>query len=161
MILTCSFSKQCWDKLDIHWEPFPGRLQAIQDKKIAHPSPFFLEKFIMAAWSIWKERNNKHFRAIPPSFQSWLNRFKRDSELLQHRVKEAKRPLILSFVNTLLQYSKFVLPSLLPQSGCETHHVNTPFYSAHLLSNILTQQEPFLLFLVKKKICEFKKCSLF
>ena len=33
MIFTCAFSKQCWGKLDILWEPFPGKLQAIQDQK--------------------------------------------------------------------------------------------------------------------------------
>ena len=74
MIFTCVFSRQCWSKLGIIWDPFPGRLQAIQDQKNNHPSPLFLEKFIVAAWSMWKERNNHHFRAIPPSLQSWLGR---------------------------------------------------------------------------------------
>ena len=35
MIFTCSFSKLCWDKLEIHWEPFHGRLQAIEVEKTA------------------------------------------------------------------------------------------------------------------------------
>ena len=59
------------------------------------------EKFTVAAWSIWKERNNKHFRAIDPSFRSWLDRFKKEFELLQYRVKEDSRPLVLNFVNSL------------------------------------------------------------
>jgi len=87
MIFTCSFSKSCWDKLAIHREPFPGRLQAIAIQKNGKNTPMFLERFMVAAWSLWKERNNKHFRAISPSLSSWLDRFKRDFELLQYRVK--------------------------------------------------------------------------
>ena len=132
MIFTCSFSKQCWDKLDILWEPFPGRLQAIQDQKNIHPSPLFLEKFIVTAWSIWKERNNHHFRAIPPSFQSWLGRFKRDFELLHHRVKEAHRPCILDFVNSLWQPTKLAYLSLatkwLIPTPCKYSIVECPFH---------------------------------
>ena len=88
MIFTCTFSKLCWAKLGLNWEPFLGRIQAVEDHRNSHPTPLFLEKFIVAAWSIWKERNNKHFRAITPSLTSWLDIFKRDFGLLQHRVNE-------------------------------------------------------------------------
>ena len=101
MIFTCNFSKRCWHALDINWEPFSRRLQAIEDQKASHPTPMLLEKFVVAAWSIWKERNNKHFRAIDPSFSSWLGRFKKDFQLLQHRVKEVHKPFVLNFVNSL------------------------------------------------------------
>ncbi|XP_073357964.1 uncharacterized protein [Aegilops tauschii subsp. strangulata] len=101
MIFTCNFSKHYWHALDINWEPFFGRLQAIEDQKASHPTPMLLEKFVVAAWSIWKERNNKHFRAIDPSFSSWLGRFKKDFQLLQHRVKEDHKSFVLNFVNSL------------------------------------------------------------
>ena len=101
MIFTCSFSKLCWAKLGFNWEPFLGRIQAVEDHRNSHPTPLFLEKFIVAAWSIWKERNNKHFRAITPSLTSWLDRFKKDFGLLQHRVKEEHRLLVLNLVHSL------------------------------------------------------------
>lgn len=101
MIFTCSFSKQCWQALDINWEPFGDRVQAIEDQQTNHPTPMLFENFVVASWSLWKERNNKHFRSIDPSFRSWLDRFKKDFELLQHRVKETNRSLVRNFVNSL------------------------------------------------------------
>ena len=101
MIFTCSFSHQCWARLDLEWDPSSNRFQAIQDKKESHATMMLLEKFLIAAWSLWKERNNRHFRAVVPTLQSWLSRFIRDFKLLQHRVKEARRPLVLDFVNSL------------------------------------------------------------
>ena len=101
MIFTYSFSKSCWDKLAIQCEPFPGRLQAIATQKNGNNTPMFMERFMVAAWSLWKERNNKHFGAINPSLNSWLDRFKRDFELFQYRVKEERRPFIINFVNSL------------------------------------------------------------
>ena len=101
MIFTCSFSRQCWARLNLNWEPFASRFQAIQDKKESRATKMLLEKFLLAAWSLWKERNNKHFRAVDPTLQSWLARFITDFSLLQHRVKEACRPLVLDFVASL------------------------------------------------------------
>ena len=101
MIFTCSFSRQCWARLNLNWEPFASRFQAIQDKKESRATKMLLEKFLLTAWSLWKERNNKDFRAVNPTLQSWLVRFITDFSLLQHRVKEACRPLVLDFVASL------------------------------------------------------------
>lgn len=57
----------------------------------------FMETFAVAAWGIWKERNDKLFRGIAPSTQSWLARF----GLLVHRSKQNLEPFIVSFVNSL------------------------------------------------------------
>ena len=62
--------------------------------------PMFLEVFVVAAWAIWKERNDKHFRGIQPSFVSWRNRFK-DFAMLVDRSKQEQDPYILSIVNLL------------------------------------------------------------
>lgn len=98
MIFTCTFSRQCWSKLNIDWPMISCRLQLIQTVKDTWHGPLFFKKFLVAAWSLWKERNNKHFRAVDPTVRSWIRRFKEDFELLQHRVKEAHRPLVTSFV---------------------------------------------------------------
>lgn len=58
----------------------------------------FMEVFIVAAWGLWKERNNKHFRGIVPSVDSWTQRFKSDFELLKYRSKESLEPFILHLV---------------------------------------------------------------
>lgn len=61
----------------------------------------FLEIFTVAAWGIWKERNNKHFRGVPPSHGSWLARFKNDFAMMVHRANIKFEPFILSFVAAL------------------------------------------------------------
>lgn len=74
--------------------PGGSRLQNITLAKEARGQPLFLEVFLLAAWSIWKERNNKHFRGIAPSKNSWLVRFKTDFSLLTYRAKEKHKHLI-------------------------------------------------------------------
>ena len=101
MVFTCQFSKRCWDTLHIQWPGFDDRLNALQLARIAWPNPFFTEVFLTAAWSLWKERNNKHFRGVAPSIASWFRRFKEDLGLLQHRIKGARRAALLSYCDTL------------------------------------------------------------
>ena len=106
MIFTCDFSRTCWTKLGIHWPPFDSRLAAIRLNRDSWPGPFFMEVFLAAAWSLWKERNNKHFRGVDPTIGSWLSRFKNDLGQLQHRIKEAHRG---SFVNLCTALGWFFL----------------------------------------------------
>ena len=61
----------------------------------------FLEVSAVAAWGIWKERNDKHFRGIQPSFVSWRNRFKKDFAMLVHLSKQEQGTYILSIVQLL------------------------------------------------------------
>lgn len=69
--------------------------------RAAWGQPMFMEIFAVAAWGIWKERNDKLFRGIAPSTESWLARFKKDFGLLVHRSKQNLEPFIVSFVNSL------------------------------------------------------------
>lgn len=61
----------------------------------------FMEIFTIAAWAIWKERNNMHFRGVVPSHGSWLASFKGDMSMMVHRTKQSLHPFINSFVNSL------------------------------------------------------------
>lgn len=101
MILTCQFSEGCWAKIGVDWPDFHNRFVALQNTQTIWPNPFFIETFYTAAWSLWKERNNKHFRGVAPSITSWFQRFKEDLGLLQHRVKGARRAALLSYCDTL------------------------------------------------------------
>lgn len=58
----------------------------------------FMEVFVIAAWSLWKERNNKHFRGLMPTLDGWLQRFKTDFEMMKHRTKEGLWPFIDHFL---------------------------------------------------------------
>ena len=101
MIFTCTFSQACWRKLGISWPPFTCRIQLLQQAKHSWGRPLFFETFLVAAWSHWKERNNKHFRRITPTVGGWLNRFKEDFGLLQHRTRGSHPAFISSFVSEL------------------------------------------------------------
>ena len=102
MIFSCPFSQSCWTRLNIAWPTFSCRLDLLQNTKESWPNPFFYETFLTAAWSIWKERNNQHFRGLAPSVESWLNRFKEDLSLLQHRVKAAHRAALINFCTSVV-----------------------------------------------------------
>jgi hypothetical protein len=38
--------------------------------------PFFLEASMLAAWELWKIRNDLNFNIQPPSQQRWFQNFK-------------------------------------------------------------------------------------
>ena len=101
MRFTCPFSQACWSQLGIVWPRFDCRLHVLQTTKDSWSGPLFLDIFLVAAWSLWKERNNKHFRRVDPSINSWLRRFKEDFGLLQHRTKRDHSALIASFLADL------------------------------------------------------------
>lgn len=101
MIFSCSFSQACWSKLGVVWPSYSCRLQLLHGMHQTWDGPlFFFDIFLTAAWSLWKERNNKHFRGTIPSIDTWLNRFIQDFSLLQHRTKEALSASIASFVHS-------------------------------------------------------------
>ena len=54
----------------------------------------FMEVFIIASWSIWKERNNKLFRNMAPTVEGWAQRFKMDFGMMRHRIKHALVPFV-------------------------------------------------------------------
>ena len=51
-------------------------IQLVHEAKGRWSGPMFMEVFVVAAWSLWKEHNNKHFRGVVPSVEGWLLRFK-------------------------------------------------------------------------------------
>ena len=101
LFFACPFGQRCWAALGIHWPNEPDWIKMVHEGKNRWTRPMFLEVFTIAAWGIWKERNDKHFRGIQPSFDSWRNRFKKDFALLVHRAKQELAPCITSIVNLL------------------------------------------------------------
>ena len=83
------------------WPPDGDHLQIIQYGKNSWHRPMFMEIFMTAAWNIWKERNNMHFRGIVPDVASWLARFKSDFSLLVHRTRTDLHSFISDLVDSL------------------------------------------------------------
>ena len=83
------------------WPLFGNRFEVIHEGKRVWSRPMFMEVFVVGAWSLWKERNNKHFTGVVPSVDSCLQRFKSDFGLLRHRNKEGLGPFITDFLFSL------------------------------------------------------------
>lgn len=119
LFFQCDFSAHCWASLGISWPASGSRLELLHAGKESWGKTMFMEIFPTAAWSIWKESNNKHFRGVELSHQSWLTRFKEDLSLLVHRFKERLEPFITSFVNSIRQLYSLLISLFYPSPKWE------------------------------------------
>ena len=101
LFFTCPFSQQCWAKVGMLWPSNGNRLALLHAGREHWRRPLFMDIFLMATWSLWKERNNQHFRGVPHSFGSWLARFKELLTLLVHSCMEELRPFLDSYIQQL------------------------------------------------------------
>ena len=101
LFFECAFCRTCWRKLGIEWAHGGNRLQLVHEARDKWTGPMFMEIFVIAAWSVWKEHNNKHFRGLLPSVDGWLLRFKNDFGLMRHRVREALVPFVECLVTSI------------------------------------------------------------
>lgn len=97
LIFHCTFSSQCWGQLGIHWIEGEDLYDMIQTAANQWTEPLFQDILILAAWNIWKVRNNKLFEGIIPTIQSWSSLLRSDLNLLRLRVKSHLADFILSF----------------------------------------------------------------
>jgi hypothetical protein len=58
LFFHCQFSTECWSTLNLFWQQTGDRCHIIEQGRSQWTQPMFMEIFIVAAWSIWKERNN-------------------------------------------------------------------------------------------------------
>jgi len=63
--------------------------------------PYFIDLFMIAAWTIWKERNDYIFNNKVPSLAGWKIRFKNEVNLHLYRLPFAKRLLIMDWLEHL------------------------------------------------------------
>lgn len=83
--------------------PIDHRLQLLTQATLSWKKPMFMDVFLVVAWSLWKEHNNKHFRGIPPTAASWRRRFIQHLSDLTYRISDLKRQFVTAFLATILQ----------------------------------------------------------
>ena len=114
-----------------------------QTKQQFHHS--FMEIFIIAAWQIWKQRNNFIFDRGHPSLESWKHLFCEETRLQACRICEDKRQEFLLCID----YPRFA-PLLELASPvlflCVLAWVKPPFSNRYLQWGA-----PMLYFTLKKK----------
>ena len=74
----------------------------LKNAKKSFIGPCFTEVTILACWNIWKQRNDKIFKFIRPSFRAWKAGFVLDVSMLKHRVKQCTVPVLSSWLDNLL-----------------------------------------------------------
>jgi hypothetical protein len=101
LFFECNFSTRIWAYLQIFWGGGSGP-EMLQRAKNKFKGPCFTEIVILACWNIWKQRNDKIFRFINPTFRAWKYGFVKDVSLLKHRVKKCTVPLLSSWIDNLM-----------------------------------------------------------
>ena len=101
LFFSCPFSQRCWARVGLFWPNVGNRVSLLHAGRNQWSQPLFVDIFLLAAWSIWKERNNEYFRGVPHSFAAWLDRFKNLLSLLVHNCKEELRPFLDSYIQNL------------------------------------------------------------
>jgi hypothetical protein len=69
-LFQCPFSTACWSYLNIRWDHSFYFFDTIAKAKADCQHDSFMEIFAIAAWDIWRQRNDKIFRLVAPS-SSW------------------------------------------------------------------------------------------
>jgi hypothetical protein len=87
LLFDCSFSRRCWGRIGIQWD-----INLSLHARIAHCMqqqnvPYFMEIITIAAWEIWKIRNDKIFRNGRAHVNIWFSNFKSQCLLQSLRFK--------------------------------------------------------------------------
>jgi hypothetical protein len=101
LFFSCPFSVSCWDMLNINWNGGLQRIDKIIEAKSNFQGSLFFEIFVIAAWGIWKERNNWIFKNINPSRASWKSRTIADLNLLRFKVNQNLQNTISLYISRI------------------------------------------------------------
>jgi len=91
LFFECSFAQDCWSKLEINWDLSLNPLDRFIQARSAHQLPFFTEATLIAAWELWKVRNDKVFARRDPTLALWWSNFKSQCLIQSVRFKDDLR----------------------------------------------------------------------
>jgi hypothetical protein len=76
LFFLCPFAIQCWNRLGFSWNINLSIEDRLLHACLQSGMPFFLEASMLAAWELWKIRNDLIFNRHPPSRHRWFQNFK-------------------------------------------------------------------------------------
>jgi hypothetical protein len=81
------FAQECWSMIGVSWEASLQLLDRLIQARSLHNIPCFTEVALIAAWELWKVRNDKIFQRHDPLPATWLSNFKSQCLLQSVRFK--------------------------------------------------------------------------
>jgi hypothetical protein len=101
LFFECSSVTTRWYMIGIQWSVQHNVFQMLEQKKAQLNIPCFMDLFMIAAWCIWKERNDFVFNGKPPSSADWKLRFVNEVKLHFCRFKPFFQHVISLWLNSL------------------------------------------------------------
>jgi hypothetical protein len=87
LFFDCPFAKECWQKIGVNWDTTLSLPDRFHHGQSTHNIPCFTEVTLIAAWELWKVRNDKIFQRRDPSLILWFVNFKSQCLLQSVRFK--------------------------------------------------------------------------
>lgn len=91
LFFDCPFAQDCWASIGITWDNSLQLLDRISQAQTTHSIPSFTEAALIAAWELWKLRNDKVFQRKNPSRDIWISNFKHQGRLQSVRFSDDLR----------------------------------------------------------------------
>jgi hypothetical protein len=76
LFFDCPFAQSCWARIGVNWDSTIQLLDRLTQARTSHTIPCFTETVFIAAWELWKVRNDKVFQRHDPTLSRWLENFK-------------------------------------------------------------------------------------
>ena len=101
LFFDCNFRVRIWTYLQIDWAPADTFEEVFVMARKKFNKPFFTEVVILAAWHIWKQRNEAIFQRVLPTFNGWKRRFIYEASLHVHRMRDKNATAFSSWIDSL------------------------------------------------------------
>ena len=101
LFFECPFADSCWSSIGYFWDTSLDFHPMIQRQRNISPN-CFMEIFLVAAWLLWKQRNDLIFNSISPSLPRWKSSLKEELSLHLTRLRVAFRPFLQPWIDNLV-----------------------------------------------------------